>query len=166
MRDALEFAALAIAKAKYAASHGCFARSLADADSFIADNPYCEVTFLVSVSSTEVLNGGVLELTLFRRTWCNNIYLDYLTTHPELKRAAGVYVSGVGLALLHFATKTASKLGSRRLWGESTQNSYMFYKKFLRLRSVRDIISAPKKNIILFNQWMEDKKRDALLALK
>jgi len=123
-RDAAEFADLAYRQWAYYGRGLAVARTLRELKSIIRNNPKAEVAVLL-LAKVPVgrLRLGIGGICLFRRTWYNNIYIDFLVKHP-LSR-----FGGTGTALLRFLTLVATSLKCDAIWGETTQNSVDFYER-------------------------------------
>jgi len=76
----------------------------------------------------------VLGVCHFRRTWRNNLFVDFLTAQPEIASRSGLPVSGVGTLLLATVVEVAAEIQAPAIWGETTKGSAAFYKKTLDLR--------------------------------
>ena len=90
--------------------------------------------------------ASIIGICHFRRSWCNNLIIDYLSAHPHIARPRpkDMIVKGVGTSLLYYLAKIAVQLNCEIIWGEATQNSCRFYQGVFDLDSVQDLILAPK----------------------
>jgi|ERR1043166_57434 hypothetical protein len=150
-----------LAKRRYATHNELlpYARTVDEFEDHIEDNPHCEVACLVFLECAWFPDCRTIGLTHFRRTWCNNIVLDYLCSYPLTPKVLPTYpysLKGVGPALLYFVVHVAKKYGARFLWGEATQNSFSFYKEAFELAAVDDLICAPETNFVKFSRKMEE----------
>src|SRR5712691_8192147 len=125
--DSAELANLAFRRWSYYRSDLDVASSLSDLRAKIRNNPNAEIAVLLLAKAPRLrdrrVRMNIVGLSLFRRTWANNIFLDILARHPY----AGV--SRVGTILLWYVARIASALGADAVWGETTQNSVEYYKK-------------------------------------
>jgi hypothetical protein len=155
---AIEIAELA--KRRYATHNELlpYAKTIQEFQDHINDNPYCEVACLVFLKCNWFPDSDTIGLAHFRRTWCNNIVLDYLCSYPLNVKVLPTYahsLQGAGPALLYFVVQVAKKYQSRAVWGEATQNSFSFYKDMFELSDVEDLIVAPRTNYIKFLETFE-----------
>jgi len=157
IRDALEFSKLAIKKWSYYQKHGCAAASAEDIREYIDDNPRNEIAVCVVARASWYKQSKILGICLFRRTWCNNLIIDYLTAHPLSGQNGDNKISGIGSGLLYFVTNNAVEIKANRVWGEATHHSASFYQKVLALDSVTDLILAERNQVDTFKQFMDAK---------
>ncbi len=145
--DALELTTIAFRRWKDADVKGRVANDLGEIKDLIQDNPHAEVAVLILVRAHWLRRRPVVGLCHFRRTWCNNIFIDYLTRHPSLfQRHREKPVQGVGTSLLYFVASVAREIGAKRIWGEATQNSAQFYKHVFEKTEITDLIFLSKKD--------------------
>jgi len=157
--DAVDFAQLVLDRVSTSVTQS-YARSIGDIADHIANNPQCEVACCVLLKCDWFQDSNVLGVCHFRRTWSNNIVLDYLTVHPFIARPPDQYpnvVQGVGTALLYFLSHVAKKYECSAIWGEATAISSGFYKKVFSLDSVEDMIYVPRDKFIEFADELEKK---------
>jgi len=157
---ALEFTQLAISRFQAHSEIQAYAKSIDDIADHIVDNPLCEIANIVLLTCNWFPESGVIGVCHFRRTWSNGIILDYLATHPFIVRPPKDYpykVNGVGLALLYFISLVAKRYECQTIWGEATQSSCGYYKKVLKLDSVKDLIYAPRENFIKLIAELDEK---------
>jgi len=109
---------------------------------------------------------AVLGLCNFRRTWCNNIVLDYLTVHPAIVRRLPKHaknapppIRGVGLALFYFLSTLAVELNVGTIWGEATQNSAVRYQVWFQQPDLNDLIRLTDEDFKNFIRRTETKER-------
>lgn len=65
----------------------------------IARDPQCEVAGLVLLKCEWFADSQIIGLCHFRRTWCNNIVVDYLAKHPLT--FLNSRIKGIGPSLRH-----------------------------------------------------------------
>ncbi|HZE56225.1 MAG TPA: hypothetical protein VE031_00075 [Chthoniobacterales bacterium] len=155
--DAVLFARLAIKR--YRAHHRfeTYATNVDEIADFTRDNPQAEVANLVLLESDSPEFAPTIGVCHFRRTWCNNLVIDYLSVHPLLARPRDqTPIKGSGTALLYFVSTVAIMTGAALLWGEATQNSCTFYQKAFHLDETKDLIYAPRKNVEEFVHYMQN----------
>jgi hypothetical protein len=116
-----------------------------------ACDPQSEVAGLVVLKCDWLPQSDVIGLCHFRRTWCNNIVLDYLASHPLTLGHSDDprhRVKGIGSALLCFLSRLAMENSCDYLWGEATQSSCTFYMRLFKVKDVRDVFMIPRDNFI------------------
>jgi hypothetical protein len=138
--DAMELATLAFRRWREARSKKRVADCVEDVRDHIRNNPHAEITVLVLARAPWLKRNHVAGLCHFRRTWCNNIYIDFLTVHPSLVANRQRPIRGVGTALLYFVACVAAEIKAGALWGEATQNSAEFYRRIFAGADVSDLI--------------------------
>lgn len=156
--DAVAFAQLTLDRFSAHSAIQPYVKSIDDIGDHIKNNQQSEVAGIALLRSDWFPDSTVIGLCHFRRTWCNNIVLDYLASHPFIaKRPEGYphHVKGVGLALLYFLSRLAEKYTCEYIWGEATQLSCDYYKKVLSLDSVKDLILAPRVKFIEFAERVD-----------
>jgi hypothetical protein len=138
-RDAADFAALARERFVADSKVGqLYLKTTDDLRDQIDRDPECEV-------------GGLI-LCHFRRTWCNNIVVDYLANHPlTLSGAEDAQhkVKGIGTALLCFVSRMALAASCEVVWGEATVISHTFYEYLFKVKAVKDLFVIPRENFAL-----------------
>lgn len=157
-RDAVEFAYLAQMRCSTHQPLQPYAAAIDEFKVHIKDNPYNEVACFVCLKCDWFKDSEIIGFCHFRRTWSNNIVLDYLGAHPFIAAMPTGYhsvVNGVGSALVYFIIQAAKVCGSDLIWGEATQNSWEFYQGALKLDSVKDLILIPKDKFTAFSARME-----------
>ena len=130
-----------------------YAESIGDIADHIRGNPKSEVACCVQLTCNWFPTSSVIGLAHFRRTWSNNMVLDYLTTHPYIAKPSPdseSSVRGAGLALLYFMSTIAKTYECPLVWGEATPHSCGYYKKVFELASVEDLICIPRDNVLAF----------------
>lgn len=165
--DAVNFANLACKRYKAHAPVENYATAPDDIKDYVKDNPHSEVAVFALLKCRWFPECDVVGLAHFRRSWCNNLILDYLASHPWIARPpAGfdVEVRGVGLGIMYGVCKTAVQNDCGAVWGEATQNSCGFYRGVFKLESVSDLLYIPRQNMVEFlegqdRKWLEIKKR-------
>ncbi len=115
----------------------------------IARDPQCEVGGFILLRCDWFADSQIIGLCHFRRTWCNNIVVDYLASHPLTLRQsedARYKVKGIGTALLCFVSRIAIANSCEHVWGEATLGSYPFYEHLFVLDGVKDLFVVPQDN--------------------
>lgn len=146
-RDALEFAENACKRRKAYRDRDDYATCLDDIKDYVKEKPQAEVANLVVLTCDWYPPSRVAGICHFRRTWCNNLIIDYLAACPPIvvPRIGDMVVKGVGTCLMYYVAKAAIELECNVIWGEATQNSYEFYQSILDLKPAQqDLILAPK----------------------
>ncbi|MBI3490885.1 MAG: hypothetical protein HY047_03705 [Acidobacteria bacterium] len=158
-RDAADLAHLAFRRWREARAGLYVASTLREIQASTQNNPYAEVAVLILAKGEFLRNGRLAGLCFFRRTWCNNILIDFLAVHPLLAQNPDAPVRGVGFALLYFVAHVAESLRARAIWGEATQNSAKFYAGIFKKR-VRDLFYVTQLKYVAFRSELEAKLRE------
>lgn len=149
-RDALDLAQLAIDSfLAHSQVQQPYVRSIAEIAAHVSADEHCEVACFVVMKCDWFPDSEVIGICHFRRSWCNNIILDYLAAHPFAAKPPEGYphvVGGVGSALLWFISDIARQYTCGRIWGEATHGSRSYYKQMFDLDSVEDLILVPRLN--------------------
>jgi len=148
--DAAELATLAFRRWREALVKKRVANDSADLIDRIRDNPHVEVTVLVLIRAPWLRTNKLVGMCHLRRTWCNNVYIDFLTVHPRAL-AGRNRPEGIGTALLYFVTCIAKEINAASIWGEATQNSATFYQKVFSKPGIKDLIFLKKKDYTSFS---------------
>jgi hypothetical protein len=123
--------------------------ALRDIGANIARDIQCEIAGFAILKCDWFVHSQVIGLCHFRRTWCNNVVVDYLAKHPlTLGVSADPKIKGVGPALLCFLSRIAVEHSCNYVWGEATHISWEFYKELFKLDSVKDLFLVPRPNFI------------------
>ncbi len=151
-KDALDFADLAIQRYFADSRIGQpYVRSISDISDHVSHDPQCEAAGFVLLKCNWFPDSEVIGICHFRRTWCNNLVLDYLAGHPFAVRPPEGYkylVRGVGPALMCFLSRVAATLECGLIWGEATQISHKFYERTFEINPVKDLIIVPQVNFL------------------
>ncbi|MFL6388903.1 MAG: GNAT family N-acetyltransferase [Terriglobales bacterium] len=118
-------------------------------DQHVARDQQSEVAGFILLKCDWFPDSEIIGLCHFRRTWCNNIALDYLAIHPQnlVSSLDPQYkVKGIGSALLCFLSRIAVANSCGFIWGEATHISHGYYEKFFKLESVKDLFLIPREN--------------------
>jgi hypothetical protein len=145
-RDALEFAKLTGKRWKFYVASGRASSSLPEAQSAIRREPAAELAFVVVLKAAWAPRR-ILGMALFRRSWCNNLIIDFIASHPENWSDAGHEIRGVLRAIFSGIAHVALALKCNRIWGEATDSSSSKYQHTFHLDSVDDLF------IIQQRQW-------------
>ena len=160
--DAMEFAALACKRFTAHRSIENYAEKVEDFKAHITNNPRSEVAALVFMECDWFPESSVIGVAHFRRSWCNNLILDYLAAHPWIAEKPVKYeneVKGVGTTLLYFVSRIASTLECGAMWGEATQNSCELYKDYFELEETQDLFYIEREKFEKFADTMAKKIR-------
>lgn len=147
-RETVEFAQLA--KERYFADSGqgqLYIAAPADLRAHIDGEPQCEVAGFMLLKSDWFHASDVIGLCHFRRTWCNNIVVDYLSSHPLFHGNTDdsrYKVVGIGAVILCFLSRLAIECSCGLIWGEATPGSCKFYEHVCKLDSVKDLFVIPR----------------------
>jgi hypothetical protein len=167
-RDAADFAQLARERYRADSTVGQpYISARGDIGKNVAEDPTGEVGGLALLKCDWFPGSHVIGLCHFRRSWCNNIVLDYLAIHPLTFIDDPKYkVKGIGTALLCFLSRIAVENVCGQIWGEATHTSCGFYRKLFELESVNDLFVIPPDSFKVCAQlkldWQD--KRDSNAA--
>jgi len=161
--DAAEYGDLAQQRWIESLEKGRVAKSLDEVRIFKKDNPHSEVRVLLLARAAWFRSGVPMGLCLLRRTWCNNLCLEYLAAHPL---ATDDHISGIGSGLLYEAICFARSLRVRDLWGEATALSRGFYENVFDLAEVRDLFCASKRRRLYFQNQCDRKWEEVAIRAR
>jgi hypothetical protein len=131
VKDTLEFARLASKRWQYYGGSLPVASSEDEFRRIIREDDQAEVSMLFVLSATWFRFSSVLAFAQCRRTYCNNVVLEFLGTHPRLAGKVGSEVIGIGSGALCCLVELAHNLGVETVWGEATNFSARFYSRVL-----------------------------------
>lgn len=158
VRDAVDFAHLAVKRWREAASDGAIATSLAQLRRKITDHDEGEVYLLLVARAAWLRKARTVGVSLLRRTWCNNICLHFLARRPERPSDRGEGVRGAGTALLYGVLYVAAEIDARSIWGEATQNSDKYYADLLARQPLEtDLLSLAAEEYRTLKAHLEKK---------
>lgn len=163
VRDSLELAKLALGRWNLRRQKDNYAYNLDELKDFIKDNPNVEVSlFLILEYKEDQNNSSILCVCHLRRTWSNNILIDFLATHPEIiisrYKAGSKKINGIGRAMMQAVSTIAKEINSKYIWGETTQNSYLYYNHLFDLNRTSDMLFISKKKYTDFLKIINTKK--------
>lgn len=153
--DSREFALLAAKRWRHYRDTDSAAHSLADLRRLIAADPQGEFCFHLKITAEwfpASLGGAML-----RRTWHHHLALDFLFVHPRIASRL-VNVKSVGLQLLQAICMIAQTMGCQRVWGEATQDSAPFYRRYLK-QPVDDQFAITQDEITMFSAKFETERK-------
>ena len=150
--DAAEFAELAFRRWREGKGKKRAANSVEDIRDFVRDNLQAEVHILVLAKAPWLRIGTIVGVCHFRRTWANNIYVDYLSVHPFLIRNPSNPLPNLGSALLYFVSCVADEIQAGKIWGETTQNSVQFYEKIFGRGRQDDMLDLERDHYMAFKK--------------
>jgi hypothetical protein len=96
----------------------------------VAADPNVEISMMAVVEVAWFPPSRHVGFVHFRRTWCNNLCVDFLNAHPDIVSNREP-IKGVGTALLDFIISVAREIRAGEIWGETTSDSVRFYRKLL-----------------------------------
>lgn len=155
--DAGELAVLAAQKWTTTCEFGTVAKSLAEMESLIREDPEVEVTAML-LAGAEWFEGGLLGVCLFHRTWANNVFLDFLAANPSSMNTS-VRISGVGTGLLYHLCGIAGQLKAATLWLETTSGSAPYYRQIFRLPETADVLAISRSSQETLSSGLREKWR-------
>ncbi len=126
-----------------------YLRTADDLDDQIHRDPQCEVGGFILLKCEWFADSKTIGLCHFRRTWCNNIVVDYLANHPLTLREAEdgpQKVKGIGTAMLCFVSRMAIRAACGHIWGEATLGSHPYYEHIFEIHGVQDLFVIPRDN--------------------
>jgi hypothetical protein len=138
VRDSLEFARLAAKRWRYYRRSIPTATNLQGFRAAIAQNSRAEVSFVLLAKADWFQSRSALGLAQCRRTYCNNLILEFLAVHPRVVGKVAPIIEGVGSGLLFSLAEMAGALGMRLIWGEATFYSAPFYAKIIGVDQIED----------------------------
>jgi hypothetical protein len=150
-----EFALLAAKRWRHYRDTHSAAHSLTDLQRMIREDPHGEFCFHLKLTADwfpASLGGAMV-----RRTWHHHLALDFLFVHPRIASRL-VNVKSVGHQLLLAIGMIAHTLGCQRVWGEATQDSAPFYRRYLKL-PVDDQFSISPEELACFAEEVMSKVR-------
>jgi hypothetical protein len=150
-----EFALLAAKRWRHYRDTDSSAHSLTELKRMIAESPQGEYCFHLKITADwfpASLGGAML-----RRTWHYHLALDFLFVHPRIASRV-VNVKSVGLQLLQAVCLIAHDLGCQRVWGETTQDSAPFYRRYLKC-PVDDQLAIAEDEIAAFGALLEAERK-------
>ncbi len=122
LRDSLEYATLAGKRWRYLDDLGLAPASPAELQQRTEKQPTGE--FGVALGLREKTpSGSILGFAFARRTWANNLMLEFLAGSP----LTGSGIKGTGAALMQALALIGLSLHCGELWGECTEASQGFY---------------------------------------
>jgi hypothetical protein len=134
--DALEFAKHSTKRWGFYKSSKRAMSSLTRAKARVKREPHAELAFM-AVLTGEWAPKHILGFTLFRRSWCNHIAVDFIASHPANRENPARAVSGVLRATFRAITEVAFALRVTRIWGEATDSSAEKYAHIFDLKKSR-----------------------------
>ena len=121
-RDSLEYATLAGKRWRYLSNQSLAATSLPGLRQLLSESPSAEIGLALGLRTVNPPRR-VLGFAFVRRTWANNVMLEFLAASP----AAEGGFKGVGRTLMQTLSIIALSLRCGALWGECTELSHGFY---------------------------------------
>lgn len=138
VRDALEFARLASKRWRYYRRSIESISTIGDFKRVTRGNPRAEISFILLARADWFSRTVPMGLAQCRRTYCNNIVLEFLAVHPRALAGVGGQVRGVGTGLVYSLAFLARALEVPLIWGEATEFSAPFYQHVFGLPIVSD----------------------------
>ena len=163
VQDAAEFAGLACKRWRFYRKAGRFTLNLKEVHNLIARNPESEIAMLLIARAGWQKPTGQLGLCLCRRTWSNNLCVDFLAANPAFLGRAAIPVAGIGRGLLYFVTEIAESIGAKYIWGEATALSAGAYRHMFNQPRLDDFFRLNRAAYRRFHTNMQ--ARWALLPL-
>jgi hypothetical protein len=105
-------------------------------------NQASDILGILSVEAPWASFGISIGICQFRRTWSNNVTIDFLTVHPLLLGTPRA-ISGVGTALLYCVAKLAHRIEARNVWLETTDLSVNYYSRLFGTPDTSDLAVIP-----------------------
>jgi hypothetical protein len=155
VQDAAEFAGLACKRWRFYQRVGRGVRSFDELRAQVAQEPGAEVALLLVVRAAWHRADPQLGVCLVRRTWSNNLCLDFLAVNPANLVRRQRRVDGVGSGLVYCVTEVAEAVGARFIRGEATELSAPMYQHIFGLRAVDDFFRLSRRVYRRFRTRME-----------
>src|ERR1017187_13020 len=148
--DAIEFFESALSKWELYATRGRIATSILDFKKQIKRDSHVDTLAMFVIDANwwktrepfPALPPKPMGFCQFRRTWCNNIAVDYIAAHPVLLDP-NPPVLGVGTALLYQVAIVAKNLGAKSIWLETTDLSLGYYRGMFGTKAASDLLILP-----------------------
>jgi hypothetical protein len=121
-RDSYEYAGLACKRWRFLHGQALTPGSLPEMRATLQRDPALELGFTVALFSRDQPDT-VLGIAFARRTWANNLILEFLAGAPENSTA----IKGTGSLLMQTLARIAGIIRCSELWGECTALSQGFY---------------------------------------
>ncbi len=160
--DAVELANLAFRRWCEGLSKRRIAGTLQDIKDHIQDNPHAEVSVLLLARASWLRHRSLVGLCHFRRTWANNLFIDFLAAHPSIAGERESPLGGLGTGMLHHIMVVAEEIHAGAIWGEATQNSVWFYRKIFERPEMGDLIYLAPPEYAAFRKKVEEKWRSGV----
>jgi hypothetical protein len=155
--DAAEFAKLATQKWELTNRFGTVVGSIAELEAAVHEEPKAEVTAML-LAGAPWFDASLIGMCLFHRTWANNIFIDYISAHPDCF-AESEPISGVGPGLLFLVCEAALRLNCATIWAETTPTSALSYQEFFKAPEATDRLVVDQKMMTAFRDSMSEKWR-------
>ena len=126
-RDSLEYATLAGKRWRFLREQQLTLSGWHDLHAHLQRDPAAEVGLALAVTRSTAGSHEVLGVAFARRTWANNLILEFLASSP----LAVSQLRGTGFALMHSLAAIGHWLSCGELWGECTAASRGFYVKLM-----------------------------------
>ena len=120
--DAIEYSTLASERWRYFDGQNFIARSISEIVTRSQEEPDTDLGFGILLSGNSRSAYGCC---FARRTFCNNILLEYLSAAPYTSDT----ITGVGTVLVQLLGLLGQQWGASELWGECTSLSNTFYSR-------------------------------------
>ena len=156
--DSIDFANSVASQWAEAREKRLLADNWHDFCALIQNNPHEEVSVFVVVKALQRSRRKLVALVYFRRTWCNNIYLDYVAVHPSLVDEPNRPIRDTGTVILYFIAWLAETIGARAVWGMTTQNSVEFYRRIFGGKRIKDLLYLTEKDYKRFRESVDTLK--------
>lgn len=147
VRDAAEFARLASKRWRYYHRSIPCSETLQDLTEATKRKTEAEICLILIAKADWFSRTQALGLAQCRRTFSNNLLIEFLSVHPRVILGAEPAVRGIGSGLIYTLAAVAKVAGIKRIWGEATANSAPFYKRIFQLREVSDLFVAEGKSL-------------------
>jgi hypothetical protein len=153
--DAREFARFSVKRWQHYRDTRTAAQSLHQLQQMIARSPQGEFCFHLKLEAPWF--PATLGCAMIRRTWHHHLALDFLFVHPRVA-ARLENIKFAGRQLLQAVCLVAHTIGCPRVWGEATEDSAPFYRRYLQ-QSVDDQFIIPADEIAAFAASIQSESR-------
>lgn len=138
VRDTIEFARLASKRHRHYIRSIPTASNVAEFRNLVHQNPLAEIALLLLVRASWFGRSPIIGLAQCRRTFCNHLFLEFLSVHPAIVGRFDPQISGVGKGLVYGLAELAGQVAIPLIWGEATAHSAPFYSHILAVRRMDD----------------------------
>lgn len=145
-KDAAQYAIEALERLTRLREKKLAASSVTEAYALIEANPTQEVAMLLVLDAPWWTAGRPACFAYLRRTWCGNLYLEYLSKHPVAVATPELGFGKAMEATLAWVGEVASEIKASWVWWETTDRSE---KKYVELVGARNLLHSDVRDLIV-----------------